>query len=61
MQRFFHECFADPVLGAAMALALVLVLTMVYFVLKEKWQKRRRYQKWERRRRKTAEKAGKNT
>jgi hypothetical protein len=60
MHRFFHQCFSDPALGAVMAVALILVLTMVYFVLKEKWQKRKRYQKWELRRRETTEKAGKN-
>ncbi len=59
MQRFFHECFSDPFLGAVIAVALILALTMAFFILREEWRKRRRYRKWERRVQETREKVGK--
>jgi hypothetical protein len=50
MQRFFRECFSDLALGAVMAVALIVVLTMVGFILKEKLEKRKKRQRRERRR-----------
>lgn len=60
MHRFFHECYSDPALGAVMAVAFILVLTMACFILKEKLQKRNKLQLWERRRRELKQRAGKS-
>jgi hypothetical protein len=51
MHRFFHECFSDPTLGAVIAVALILVLAMAWFVLQDKLKKRQKHQRRERKRR----------
>jgi hypothetical protein len=57
MQRFFHDCFSDLALGAVVAIALIIGLTMAGFILKEKLEKRAKNQKRQRRRREEKEKA----
>jgi len=57
MQRFFHDCFSDPALGAVVAVALIIGLTMAGFILKEKLEKRKKDQQRRRRRREVKEKA----
>jgi len=56
MQRFFHECFSDLAFGAMVAVALILVLTMAFFILKDMLEKRKKHQRRERRRRESKEK-----
>ena len=57
MHRFFHECLSDPILGAVIAVALILVLVMAWFVLKDSLEKRQKRQLRERRRREPKGKA----
>jgi Flp pilus assembly protein TadB len=57
MHRFIHECFSDPALGAVVAVALIMVLAMAWFVLKDALEKRQKRQSRERRRRETKGKA----
>ena len=59
MQRFFHECFSDLTLGAVVAVALIIAVAMVGFILKEKLEKRKKNQRRERRRSESKEKAAK--
>ena len=46
MHRFFHECFSDPILGAVIAVALILVLVMAWFVLKDGFSRNARNANW---------------
>ena len=57
MQRFFHDCFSDLALGAVVAVALIIVIAMAGFILKEKLEKRAKNQRRERRRIESKEKA----
>ena len=57
MNRFFHECFNDPTLGAVVAVAIILTLAMAWFVLLDRLKKRQKQQRHERRRREIKGKA----
>jgi len=61
MNRFFHECFSDPALGAVIVVALLLALAMAWFVLMDRLKKRQKHQRRERRRRETRAKEVEST
>ena len=50
MSRFFHECFSDPALGVVIAVALILVVVLIWLVLRDKLRQRRVHQRLQRKR-----------
>jgi hypothetical protein len=50
MSRFFHECFSDPALATVFAIALILVLGLVWLVVRDKLDQRWVQQRLQRKR-----------
>ena len=59
MNRFFHECFHDPALGAVIAVALIIVVVMTWLVVRDKLQQRRVQERLHRKRGQIKEKRAK--
>ena len=55
MNRFFHECFTDPALGAVIGFAFIFAVVLTWLVVRDKFRQRRVRQRQGRKRRENTE------